>query len=58
MTLLQFVQPSKMSGLTLENIQPRIRGLALMALSAHENRLLLTTGNRSELALGLFNSIW
>jgi NAD+ synthetase len=35
-----------------ENMQARIRGLLLMALSNKENYLLLTTGNKSELAVG------
>jgi NAD+ synthase (glutamine-hydrolysing) len=33
-------------------MQARIRGLLLMALSNKENHLLLTTGNKSELAVG------
>ncbi len=37
---------------TEENMQARIRGLLLMALSNKESRLLLTTGNKSELAVG------
>jgi NAD+ synthetase len=37
---------------TEENMQARIRGLLLMALSNKENHLLLTTGNKSELAVG------
>ena len=37
---------------TEENIQSRIRGLILMALSNKSGRLLLTTGNKSELAVG------
>ena len=37
---------------TEENMQARIRGLLLMALSNKEGRLLLTTGNKSELAVG------
>jgi len=37
---------------TEENIQARIRGLLLMALSNKLNALLLTTGNKSELAVG------
>ena len=43
---------SKVVGLTEENIQSRIRGLILMAISNNEQRLLLTTGNKSELAVG------
>ncbi len=37
---------------TEENMQARLRGLILMALSNKENHLLLTTGNKSELAVG------
>jgi NAD+ synthase (glutamine-hydrolysing) len=35
-----------------ENIQSRLRGLTLMALSNKFNSLVLTTGNKSELAVG------
>lgn len=37
---------------TEENIQARARGLLLMAISNKEFRLLLTTGNKSEVAVG------
>jgi NAD+ synthase (glutamine-hydrolysing) len=37
---------------TEENLQARLRGLILMALSNKFNRLLLSTGNKSELAVG------
>jgi NAD+ synthase (glutamine-hydrolysing) len=37
---------------TEENMQARLRGLFLMALSNKEGHLLLTTGNKSELAVG------
>jgi len=37
---------------TEENIQARIRGLLLMAISNKSNRLVLSTGNKSELAVG------
>ena len=37
---------------TEENMQARIRGLFLMSLSNKTNSLLLTTGNKSELAVG------
>ncbi len=37
---------------TEENMQARLRGLILMALSNKFNRLLLNTGNKSELAVG------
>jgi len=38
--------------ITEENLQSRIRGTLLMALSNKFGRLLLTTGNKSELAVG------
>jgi NAD+ synthase (glutamine-hydrolysing) len=37
---------------TEENIQARIRGLLLMALSNKSGRMLLTTGNKSEMSVG------
>jgi NAD+ synthase (glutamine-hydrolysing) len=37
---------------TEENIQARCRGLILMALSNKTGRILLTTGNKSEMAVG------
>ncbi|QFY89232.1 NAD+ synthase [Magnetovirga frankeli] len=37
---------------TEENIQARCRGLVLMALSNKSGRILLTTGNKSEMAVG------
>jgi NAD+ synthetase len=39
-------------GITEENLQARIRGILLMAHANHHNALLLTTGNKSELAVG------
>lgn len=39
-------------GLVAENIQPRLRALYLMALSNKFGSLLLTTGNKSEVAVG------
>ncbi len=38
--------------ITEENIQPRIRGTLLMALSNKFGALVLTTGNKSEMAVG------
>ncbi len=38
--------------LAQENIQPRIRALILMNYSNRENRLLLSTGNKSECSMG------
>lgn len=42
----------KPEDVTEENMQARIRGIYLMALSNKENHLLLTTGNKSEMAVG------
>lgn len=39
-------------GLTQQNIQSRIRGALLMAASNEERRLVLATGNKSELSIG------
>ncbi|SIS50791.1 NAD+ synthase [Phaeovulum vinaykumarii] len=39
-------------GITEENIQSRLRGLLLMALSNSFGEMLLTTGNKSEMAVG------
>ncbi|MBL8766127.1 MAG: NAD(+) synthase, partial [Planctomycetes bacterium] len=43
---------SEALGLTEENLQARIRGALLMAHSNHHNLLLLSTGNKTEVALG------
>ena len=40
------------TGLTAENLQSRIRGTLLMALANQQGQLLLSTGNKSELAVG------
>jgi NAD+ synthase (glutamine-hydrolysing) len=40
------------AGLTAENLQSRIRGTLLMALANQQGQLLLSTGNKSELAVG------
>ena len=39
-------------GVTAENLQSRIRGTLLMAVANQQGHLLLTTGNKSELAVG------
>lgn len=41
-------------GLTFENIQSRCRGQVLMALSNEFGWMVLTTGNKSEMAVGYF----
>src|SRR6185437_11924688 len=42
----------KLSDIAQENLQSRLRGVTLMTLSNHYNALVLTTGNKSELATG------
>jgi NAD+ synthase (glutamine-hydrolysing) len=41
-----------LNGLASENLQARMRGVILMALSNAEGHLTLTTGNKTELAVG------
>jgi len=40
------------AGVTEENIQARCRGIILMAISNKRGKMLLTTGNKSEMAVG------
>ncbi len=40
------------AGVTAENLQSRIRGTLLMAIANQQGQLLLSTGNKSELAVG------
>ncbi len=47
-----FANEIDLQGLAEENIQARIRGVTLMALSNSEGHLVLATGNKSELAVG------
>ena len=47
-----FKGPSFKSGITEENIQSRLRGLLLMALSNRYGYMVLATGNKSEYAVG------
>jgi NAD+ synthase len=42
----------QMSGLAAENVQARLRMVALMALSNSGGEMLLTTGNKSEMSVG------
>ncbi len=52
-TLAETISPLETpDGLTAENLQSRLRGLMLMAISNASGALLLTTGNKSELATG------
>jgi NAD+ synthase (glutamine-hydrolysing) len=41
-----------LEGLAAENVQARARGIVLMSISNMEGQLVLTTGNKSELAVG------
>lgn len=42
----------ELDGLAAENLQARVRGVILMGLSNKEGHLVLTTGNKTELAVG------
>jgi len=42
----------EISGLASENVQARLRMVALMALSNTDGQMLLTTGNKSEMSVG------
>jgi NAD+ synthase (glutamine-hydrolysing) len=44
--------PGGAQGVTAENLQSRIRGTLLMAVANQRGQLLLSTGNKSELAVG------
>jgi NAD+ synthase (glutamine-hydrolysing) len=47
-----YMNSLNLSGLAEENLQARVRGTTLMAISNQENMLVLATGNKSELACG------
>jgi NAD+ synthase (glutamine-hydrolysing) len=49
---LKNVLAKKTADTTEENLQARIRGMMLMALSNNTGKIVLTTGNRSEMAVG------
>jgi len=51
-TVLQPFFAGTQFGLAEENLQPRIRGSLLMAISNKTGALVLTTGNKSEMACG------
>lgn len=50
--LLTLLKPLLKPGVAEENLQARCRGLIIMALSNSSGRIVLATGNRSELAVG------
>ncbi len=47
-----FQRQLALSGLAEENLQARVRGVTLMAISNAEGHLVLATGNKSELSVG------
>ncbi|GAT65022.1 NAD+ synthase [Planomonospora sp. ID91781] len=47
-----FEKELSLTGLSEENLQARVRGMILMGLSNEHGHLVLTTGNKSELATG------
>jgi len=49
---LDSLGPTPSTDVTFENVQARVRGAILMALSNRTGRLLLTTGNKSECSVG------
>ena len=52
---LQLLEPllaNRPADTTEQNLQARCRGMILMAISNREGRILLTTGNKSEMAVG------
>ena len=54
---LEMLEPSftgRDADLTEENLQSRVRGMTLMALSNKFGWMVLTTGNKSEMAVGYF----
>ncbi len=47
-----WLESVELTGLAVENLQARVRGTTLMALSNQSGHLVLTTGNKSEAATG------
>src|SRR3954469_8138108 len=47
-----FLDALGLTGVAEENLQARVRGVILMGISNQEGQLVLTTGNKSELAVG------
>ncbi|NQW59466.1 NAD+ synthase [bacterium] len=54
LSMLEESFAGKAEDLTEENLQSRVRGMILMALSNKHGWMVLTTGNKSELAVGYF----
>ena len=51
-TMLRGLLGEDLAGLTDENLQSRLRGVLLMAVSNDTGAIVLTTGNKSEMATG------
>lgn len=51
-TTLARLLPADSTGVTAENLQARSRGVILMALSNASGKMVLATGNKSEMAVG------
>ncbi len=51
-SLAPHMPPAQAGDVTEQNLQSRLRGLMLMALSNRQNLMVLTTGNKSEMAVG------
>ncbi|MFI0899323.1 NAD+ synthase [Streptomyces sp. NPDC020983] len=47
-----YMESLKLTGLAEENLQSRLRGVTLMAISNQEGHIVLAPGNKSELAVG------
>ncbi|MFJ2955740.1 NAD+ synthase [Streptomyces sp. NPDC087270] len=47
-----YMESLKLTGLAEENLQSRLRGVTLMAISNQEGQIVLAPGNKSELAVG------
>lgn len=52
LSMLSEAFAGKPADVTEENIQARCRGIVLMAISNKQGRILLTTGNKSEMSVG------
>lgn len=50
--VLPIEEQLKLTGVAAENVQARVRGVTLMALSNMHGHLVLTTGNKTELSVG------
>lgn len=49
---IQELSQGPLAPLALENLQARLRGIVLMTMANHDSSLVITTGNKSEIAMG------